>query len=416
MIICYLEIEKIPISDSVKIENNILFDLFLDQKNIIHVKKNNEKQSFILTKESSQYNLDILILLIHLPHQNNSMKAINFKLIMISLIFSFTTSQEVSDDSKQKGHLNTNKFRQMYQEFSSPNMFRTAAGAPGPAYYQQQADYKINIELDDQNKRIYGDEIVTYTNNSPDNLEYLWVQLDQNVRKKDSPSLEKDGDGAAPSYLPSGFTNKFINKPFDGGFNVEYVKNINGKPLDFFINQTMMRIDMSTSLKSGEKVSFSIKWWYNINDRMKIGGRSESFKSDGNRSYIIAQFFPRMAVYNDVEGWQNYQFWGDGEFALPFGNYDVKITVPSDHILDATGKLQNRKEVFSKNMIKRFNKAKKSFDKPVMIVTQAEAELAEKGFSKEKKTWHFIAENVRDFAFASSRKFIWDMMAVKNRR
>ena len=344
------------------------------------------------------------------------MKAINFKLIMISLIFSFTgISQEVSDDSKQKGHLNTNKFRQMYQEFSSPNMFRTAAGAPGPAYYQQQADYKINIELDDQNKRIYGDEIVTYTNNSPDNLEYLWVQLDQNVRKKDSPSLDKDGDGAAPYYLPSGFTNKFINKPFDGGFNVEYVKNVNGKPLDFFINQTMMRIDMSTSLKSGESFSFSIKWWYNIQDHVNQDGRSgyESFKSDGNRSYIIAQFFPRMAVYNEIEGWQNYQFWGDGEFALPFGNYDVKITVPSDHILDATGKLQNRKEVFSKNMIKRFNKAKKSFDKPVMIVTQAEAELAEKGFSKEKKTWHFIAENVRDFAFASSRKFIWDMMAVK---
>ena len=344
------------------------------------------------------------------------MKAINFKLIMISLIFSFTgMSQEVSDDSKQKGHLNTNKFRQMYQEFSSPNMFRTAAGAPGPAYYQQQADYKINIELDDQNKRIYGDEIVTYTNNSPDNLEYLWVQLDQNVRKKDSPSLEKDGDGAAPYYLPSGFTNKFINKPFDGGFNIEYVKNVNGKPLDFFINQTMMRIDMSTSLKSGESFSFSIKWWYNIQDHVNQDGRSgyESFKSDGNRSYIIAQFFPRMAVYNEIEGWQNYQFWGDGEFALPFGNYDVKITVPSDHILDATGKLQNRKEVFSKNMIKRFNKAKKSFDKPVMIVTQAEAELAEKGFSKEKKTWHFIAENVRDFAFASSRKFIWDMMAVK---
>jgi len=344
------------------------------------------------------------------------MKAINFKLIMISLIFSFTgMSQEVSDDSKQKGHLNTNKFRQMYQEFSSPNMFRTAAGAPGPAYYQQQADYKINIELDDQNKRIYGDEIVTYTNNSPDNLEYLWVQLDQNVRKKDSPSLEKDGDGARSAYLPSGFTNEFINEPFDGGFNIEFVKNVNGKPLDFFINQTMMRIDMPTSLKSGESFSFSIKWWYNIQDHVNQDGRSgyETFKSDGNRSYIIAQFFPRMAVYNEIDGWQNYQFWGDGEFALPFGNYEVKITVPSDHILDATGKLQNRKEVFSKVMLKRFNKAKKTYDKPVMIVTQAEAELAEKSFSKNKKTWHFIAKNVRDFAFASSRKFIWDMMAVK---
>jgi len=344
------------------------------------------------------------------------MKPINIKLIMISLILSFTgISQEVSEESKQKGHLNTNKFRQMYQEFSSPNMFRTAAGAPGPAYYQQQADYKINIELDDQNKRIYGDEIVTYTNNSPDNLEYLWVQLDQNIRKKDSPSLKKDGNGARSAYLPSGFTNEFINEPFDGGFNIEFVKNVNGKPLDFFINQTMMRIDMPTSLKSGESFSFSIKWWYNIQDHVNQDGRSgyETFKSDGNRSYIIAQFFPRMAVYNEIDGWQNYQFWGDGEFALPFGNYEVKITVPSDHILDATGKLQNRKEVFSKVMLKRFIKAKKTYDKPVMIVTQAEAELAEKSFSKNKKTWHFIAKNVRDFAFASSRKFIWDMMAVK---
>jgi len=344
------------------------------------------------------------------------MKPINIKLIMISLIFSFTgISQEVSEESKQKGYLNTNKFRQMYQEFSSPNMFRTAAGAPGPAYYQQQADYKINIELDDQNKRIYGDEIVTYTNNSPDNLEYLWVQLDQNIRKKDSPSLKKDGNGARSAYLPSGFTNEFINEPFDGGFNIEFVKNVNGKPLDFFINQTMMRIDMPTSLKSGESFSFSIKWWYNIQDHVNQDGRSgyETFKSDGNRSYIIAQFFPRMAVYNEIDGWQNYQFWGDGEFALPFGNYEVKITVPSDHILDATGKLQNRKEVFSKVMLKRFIKAKKTYDKPVMIVTQAEAELAEKSFSKNKKTWHFIAKNVRDFAFASSRKFIWDMMAVK---
>ena len=344
------------------------------------------------------------------------MKAINIKLIMISMIFSsMGISQEVKENSRQNGHLNINKFRQMYQEFSSPNMFRTAAGAPGPAYYQQQADYNISIELDDQNKKIYGRETITYTNNSPDNLEYLWVQLDQNIRKKDSPSLIRDGDGVSLAYDPSGFTNKFINEPFDGGFNIEYVKDVNGKALTFFINQTMMRIDLPEVLKSGEKVSFSLKWWYNIQDHVNQDGRSgyESFKSDGNRSYIIAQFFPRMAVYNEVDGWQNYQFWGNGEFALPFGNYEVKITVPSDHILDATGELQNRKEVFSKDMLKRFNKAKKSYDKPVMIVTQAEAEQAEKNFSKDKNTWHFIAENVRDFAFASSRKFLWDMMAVK---
>ena len=176
-----------------------------------------------------------------------------------------------------------------------------------------------------------------------------------------------------------------------------------------------MRIDLPNPISTGQSFSFKIKWWYNINDHVKQDGRSgyETFPNDDNRAYIIAQFYPRMCVYNEVEGWQNYQFWGDGEFALPFGNYDVKITVPSDHILDATGELQNRKNIFSKDMMKRFNKAKKTYDKPVMIVTQAEAEEAEKGFSKKKKTWHFQAENVRDFAFATSRKFIWDMMAVK---
>jgi hypothetical protein len=344
------------------------------------------------------------------------MKITHIKLALLFILISFSGfSQQNPTQSNEKGHINTNKFRQLYQEFSSPNMFRTAAGAPGPAYYQQQADYKMDIELDDKNKKIYGSESITYTNNSPDDLEYLWVQLDQNVRKKDSPSLEKDGSSVRLAYPPADFTKDFLNDPFDGGFNIEYVKNENGKPLSYMINQTMMRVDLSEPLKSGDNFSFSIKWWYNVQDHVNQDGRSgyESFPSDNNRAYIIAQFFPRMAVYNEVEGWQNYQFWGDGEFALPFGNYDVKITVPSDHILDATGELQNRKDVFSKEMLKRFNKAKKSYDKPVMIVTQSEAEEAEKTFSNSKKTWHFKAQNVRDFAFASSRKYIWDMMAVK---
>ena len=177
----------------------------------------------------------------------------------------------------------------------------------------------------------------------------------------------------------------------------------------------MMRINIPEPLKSGEKVSFSIKWWYNIPDHTVDRARSgyEYFPKDGNRAYVIAQFFPRMAVYNDVEGWQNHQFWGSGEFALPFGNYDVSITVPADHVLDATGELQNRDEVFSKEMLKRYKQAKKSYDKPVIIVTQEEAEAAEKGFSTDTKTWKFKATNVRDYAFASSRKFVWDMQAVK---
>jgi hypothetical protein len=177
----------------------------------------------------------------------------------------------------------------------------------------------------------------------------------------------------------------------------------------------MMRVDLPAPLLSGQSYSFSIKWWYNIPDHTVNRARSgyEYFPEDGNRAYVIAQFFPRMAVYSDVEGWQNHQFWGSGEFALAFGNYDVSITVPEDHVLDATGVLLNRKQVFSKDMMKRYEEAQKSYDKPVLIVTQEEAEAAEKSFATKTKTWKFRAENVRDYGFATSRKFIWDMMAVK---
>ena len=339
----------------------------------------------------------------------------NITYFIIFLIFSpQLISQEAED--KQEGHINNNKFRQLYQEFSSPNIYRAASGAPGPSYYQQQADYKINVELDDKNKMIYGDETITYTNNSPQKLDYLWVQLDQNVRKKNSPSLDRDSDTEIiPVYIPDEFDKEFLKDPFDGGFNIEYVHDINNKPLEYIINQTMMRVNLPKALSTGEQFSFKIKWWYNINDHVNQDGRSgyETFPNDTNRAYIIAQFFPRMCVYNEVEGWQNQQFWGDGEFALPFGNYEVNITVPADHILEATGELQNRKEVYTKEMIKRYNQAKKSYDKPIIIVNQQEAIDAEKSFSSEKKTWKFLANNVRDFAFATSRKYILDMMAVK---
>ena len=342
----------------------------------------------------------------------------NFKNLAYCLIVVLIVPQIYSQqvDNKKNENINTNKFRQLYQEFSSPNIYRAASGAPGPAYYQQQADYKINVELDDKNKMIYGDEIITYTNNSPQKLDYLWVQLDQNIRKKDSPSLDRDSDTEIiPFYIPDDFDKEFLKDSFDGGFNIDYVHDINNKPLQYVINQTMMRINLPKPLSTGEQFSFKIKWWYNINDHVKQDGRSgyETFPNDTNRAYIIAQFFPRMCVYNEVEGWQNQQFWGDGEFALPFGNYEVNITVPADHILEATGELQNRKEVYSKEMMKRYNQAKKSYDKPVIIVNQQEAMDAEKSFSTNKKTWKFLANNVRDFAFATSRKYILDMMAVK---
>ncbi|MCP4976520.1 MAG: M1 family metallopeptidase [Maribacter sp.] len=340
------------------------------------------------------------------------------KYCIASFFFLFTavlTAQEVEQKEREPGHTNQSKFKQMYEEFATPNTYRSASGAPGPDYYQQQADYKMDIELDDKNAKIYGTETITYTNNSPDDLEFLWVQLDQNVRAKDSKSPLRDGGGVPLAEQPGGFAGKYLNKPFDGGFNIEYVKDASGKPLSYTINQTMMRVNIAQPLKSKAQISFSIKWWYNIPNHTVNRARSgyEHFQKDGNNAYVIAQFFPRMAVYNDVEGWQNHQFWGSGEFALPFGDYEVNITVPADHIMDATGELQNRKEIFSKEMMKRYEQAKKSYDKPVLIVTQAEAEAAEKGFSEKKKTWKFKAHNVRDYGFATSRKFIWDMQAVK---
>lgn len=345
------------------------------------------------------------------------MKKLKYFLLSAAFISvsAFAQDQEEQPEVKKTGHTNTNKFKQLYDEFSSPNMYRAASGAPGTAYYQQQADYKMDLELDDANKKLSGFETITYTNNSPDHLKYLWVQLDQNVRAKDSKSPLIQGGGVAPAMQTSTFTSRYMKERFDGGFNIEAVTNVDGKPLPHMINRTMMRIELPQALKTGEKFSFSIKWWYNINDHVNDGGRSgyEYFAEDDNRAYVIAQFYPRMAVYSDVEGWQNSQFWGRDEFALPFGNFEVNITVPADHILDATGKLMNRKEVFSKEMMKRYNQAKKSYDKPVLIVTQEEAEAAEKTKSTAKKTWKFYAENVRDYGFATSRKFIWDMMAVK---
>ena len=342
-----------------------------------------------------------------------------FKYHFFSALFLFaalaSAQEQETKQEKEPGHYNQSKFKQLYEEFATPNNYRSASGAPGPDYYQQQADYVMDIELDDKNAKIYGEETITYTNNSPDNLEYLWVQLDQNVRAKTSKSPLRDGGGVPMAEQAGSFVQKYITEPFDGGFVIDHVKDANGKPLKYTINQTMMRIDITQPLKSKEQISFSIKWNYNIPDHTVNRARSgfEYFPEDGNRAYVIAQFFPRMAVYSDVEGWQNHQFWGSGEFALPFGDYEVNITVPDDHVLDATGVLQNRKDVFSKEMMNRYEKAKKSYDKPVLIVTQEEAEAAEKNISEKKKTWKFKAENVRDYGFATSRKFIWDMQAVK---
>ncbi|WP_348797791.1 M1 family metallopeptidase [Flavobacterium adhaerens] len=341
------------------------------------------------------------------------------KFLLFAVLPTFLWAQEKTETPavKQAGKTDTNKFSQMYDLLATPNMFRTAAGAPGPAYYQQQADYKIDIELDDKNAKLSGSETITYYNNSPDVLEYLWLQLDQNQGAKNSQTPLAESDKIESVLTPEKFSNEYLRPALERGFNIEYVKDAKGNPMSYTINQTMMRINLATPMKPGDKITFSTKWWYNINNYQKETSNSRSgyefFPKDGNRLYVIAQFYPRMAVYNDVEGWQNMQFWGGGEFALPFGNFDVNITVPADHIVDATGELVNRSEVFTSEQVKRYEKAQKSFDNPVVIVTQAEAEAAEKGFSDKKKTWKFSAKNVRDFGIASSRKFIYDAMAVQ---
>ncbi len=304
------------------------------------------------------------------------------------------------------------KFAQLDIELPTPNEYRTAAGAPGHNYYQQKADYKIAITIDDATQKLTGEETITYTNNSPDQLEYLWLQLDQNLYAQNSDTklieVEKMEDFKSIGDVKKRF------QYYDGGFKIDAITSTSGQKMTYAINKTMLRIDLEKPLAPNTSITFKIKWWYNINDRMAVGGRSgyEYFEKDENYLYTVAHFFPRMCVYNDVEGWQNKQFLGRGEFALPFGDYEVNITVPSDHIVAATGELQNGNAVLTTEQRKRFEKAKNA-DSPVLIVTQAEAEMKEKSKEKALKTWIFKATNVRDFAFASSRKFIWDAQAVK---
>ena len=314
--------------------------------------------------------------------------------------------------------INTSKFRQLAYELPTPNEYRTASGAPGHAYYQNQANYNMTISLNEKEHKINGNEWITYINNSPDDLQYLWVQLDQNIRKPGSMT-----DLISKSSLPSSITPADVSKnyidQFDGGFKITKVKDQSGNDLKHTIVNTMMRIDLTSVLKSGNSIKFNIGWNYTINNRMEGGGRSgyEYFEEEDNTLYTIAQFFPRMAVYGDDVGWQHKQFLGQGEFTLPFGNYRVSIDVPEDHIVAATGELVNESTVLSSTQRKRLAEARKNFSDPVMIVTQEEAEIAERAESKEsnngRKTWIFNAKKVRDFAFATSRKFIWDVMAVK---
>ncbi|UMB54772.1 M1 family metallopeptidase [Lutibacter sp. A64] len=339
-----------------------------------------------------------------------------FYLLLLStvIISSTTFAQEIQQKNEQKGHYNISKFKQLNEELPTPNKQHTASGAPGYQYTQQQVDYNMDIVLDTENHRISGYQTITYHNNSKDYLDYLWVQLDQNVRAANSKTKDINGDRPRAAYTPSSFTKNFMGKPFDGGFKIEALKDAGGNDLNYTINNTMMRIDLSTALAPGNTFTFDIKWWYNINNYKEDRGRSgfEIFE-DGNTAYAIAQFYPRLAVYNNVEGWQNLQFWGSSEFALEFGDFEVSITTPKNYILNATGELQNPKEVLSKTQYKRYVEAQTTYNNPIFIVTPEDALKASKEKSNKTKTWKFSAKNVRDFAFATSNKYIWDAMAVK---
>src|SRR5882762_3182605 len=328
---------------------------------------------------------------------------------LLSLIFLISIIDAAGQEWK-------GKFEQLGEMLPTPNTYRSSSGAPGPAYWQQRADYVINVEVNDQNQVLTGAETITYYNHAPEPLLFLWLQLDQNLYAKGSMTSRTAMTSirdSVPAYL---FATQNGVTDYVGGYTIASVKEATTKKdLAYLVNNTMMRIDLPQPLNTGEKFAFSVNWSFNINDRMVVDGRGgmEFFPDDGNYAYTIAQWFPRMCVFDDYEGWQNKQFLGKGEFALTFGNYRVRITVPADHIVGATGWLQNPREVLSREQIDRFEKARTTFDKPVFIVTEEEARKKEKERSIKKSTWEFYAENVRDFAFTSSRKYIWDAMAVR---
>ena len=329
-----------------------------------------------------------------------------------SLFILLLTAGNVYSQKQWKG-----KFEQLGELLTTPNSYRTASGAPGADYWQQRADYEIDVELNDQTQVLTGRETITYFNNAPESLKFLWLQLDQNLFASSSLTNQSN-TGTVKDSIPAAFfhtTSGVYVSDYKGGYTIKSVRDAGGKNLAYFINQTMMRVDLPAPLKKGEKYSFSIEWSYTESSRQIFDGRGgyEFFPEDGNYVYTCAQWFPRMCVFDDNEGWQNKQFLGQGEFALTFGNYRVRITVPADHIVGATGTIQNAREVLSKEQLDRFEKAKKAYDSPVLIVNQKEAAQKEKTKSSKKATWEFHAENVRDFAFASSRKFIWDAQAVK---
>ena len=325
------------------------------------------------------------------------------------------------------------KFRQLEEVLPTPNVYRNAAGEPGHQYWQQQVDYDIDVTLDEEKRRIDASEEIVYHNNAPDTLKYLWIQLDQNKFRDDSMSAltttfggignrgpaTSAASGSSPAKLSMGAIRRqqFVEDN-ELGYQIKKVTDGRGKPLHYVIVGTLMRVDLAEPLKPGKKTELNIDFGYNIVEEDAVSARSgyEHFPDDeregGNDIFLLAQWFPRLAAYTDYEAWTNKEFIGRGEFTLEFGDYEVSMTVPADHIVSSTGVLQNPRDVLTSEQRDRLEEAEDA-DRPVFIVTPEEALENEKEGTSDTKTWHFKADNVRDFAWASSRKFMWDAKGVK---
>ena len=333
-------------------------------------------------------------------------------ILTLLTILSFGLSAQNTQNNPGSNH--GNKFEQLSSILPTPNEYRTASGAPGPKYWQQRCDYDINCELDEKNLTLTGRERITYRNQSPDALQYLWLQLDENEHSTVN-NANYQGSNTMNRRMSPAALDKIEESYRDNGYGVKITRVVdsNGRQLDYVINKTMMRVELPKSLKPGQIFVFNIDWNYKIADRMTLGGRGgyEYFPEDGNYLFTIAQWYPRLCVYSDFQGWQNHQFTGRGEFALTFGDFNVKMTVPADHIIGSTGECQNYSRVLTPAQLARWRKAQTSKD-VVEIVTLDEAKAAEKNNTTAKKTWHYKAKNVRDFAWGSSPKFVWDAMPV----
>ena len=345
------------------------------------------------------------------------MKKVLIACVVQLLVVNCIVAQNIQNNP---GSNHGNKFEQLGTILPTPNEYRTASGAPGPKYWQQRCDYDIKCELDEKNLRLTGSETITYYNNSPNELTYLWLQLDENQHSSKNNANYQDGSNMQ-TRISSVNAERAIDNlgSNDFGFNIKKITDAAGKSLKYTINKTMMRVEVPV-IKPGQKFIFKIDWNYNIVNRQTKGGRGgyELFPDNNNYIFTMAQWYPRLCVYSDFKGWQNHQFTGRGEFALTFGNFKVQMTVPADHVIGSTGECQNYAQVLTPAQMARWQKAQTAKE-PIEIVTLDEAKASEAKNPKEiasasprKKTWIFKADNVRDFAWGSSPKFVWDAMPV----